>query len=130
MLDVRFNDLVRGSSVSSASEAIQKGFSSTTFSDALGAVEESFGLKRTRATGSTNVSLSSSSESDAGSSRLTRFLSLVVRGGVGSDAVDAERLRPRRGGTGCGGGGWWMGTGEESSIVVVITLWDWSVGIH
>lgn len=103
IFDVRFSAEARGSSGSSSSEATQKGFSSTTFPDVLGAVEGPFGLKRTRATDSVNVS-SSSSDSDTRGSRLTRFLSLAVRGGVGSDAVDAERLRPRRGGT--GGGGW------------------------
>ena len=104
ILDVRFNDVARGSSGSSSSGATQKEFSSTTFPNVLGAVEESFGLKRTRATGSGDLS-SSSSESDSRGSRLARFLSLAVRGGVGSDAVDAERLRLRRGRAG-GGGGW------------------------
>lgn len=120
MLDVRFNAVARGSSASSSSEATQKGISSTAFTDVFGAVEGPFGLKRTRATGSVKVS-SSSSESDARGSRLARFLSLAVRGGVGSDAVDAERLRPRQGGA--GGGGWdGMRTGEESSIVESVFL--------
>lgn len=101
ILDVRFNTVARGSSGSSSSEKV---FSSTTFPNVLGAVEESFGLKRTRATGSGDLSCSSS-ESDSWGSRLARFLSLAVRGGVGSDAVDAERLRLRRGRAG-GGGGW------------------------
>jgi hypothetical protein len=63
ILDVRFNVAAGGSSGSSSSEATQKGFSSTTFPDVLGAVEGPFGLKRTRATGSWKVS-SSSSKSD------------------------------------------------------------------
>lgn len=104
ILDVRFNNVVRVSSFSSSSGAFQKGFSSTTFSDVLGAVEEPFGLNRVRAMGSVKVS-SDSSESDARGSRRGRFLSLTVRGGVGSDAIDAERLRPREG-AGSGGTGW------------------------